>query len=116
MFYRNSSIALFCVASAFAITFLAVNVQAIGVKHHFYMPKEGFVPDEETAIHIAIAVLVPVYGEATVHSEEPFVATLHKGIWTVSGTVPKITGYHGGVATVEIAKKDARIIRLIHGK
>lgn len=79
-----------------------------------YKPPLGFVPDAGTAITIAEAILVPIYGEEITHKQKPFVAILDKGIWTVTGTLPK--GLKGGVALVEIARKDARIIRVIHGR
>ncbi len=52
-------------------------------------PKNGYVPDEATAIRIAEAVFVPIYGEKHVHSERPFRATLHGDYWVVKGTLPK---------------------------
>jgi hypothetical protein len=84
---------------------------------HSYVPKAGFVPDEKTAVRVAEAVLVPIYGEEQVTSERPFVATLNeKGDkWTVYGTLP-VQYNKGGVATVEIVKADGRIVRVTHGK
>jgi hypothetical protein len=37
-----------------------------------YAPKDGFVPDAKTAVKIAEAVLIPVYGENKIESERPF--------------------------------------------
>ena len=81
---------------------------------HSFQPRDGFVPDEQTAIRIAHAVWFPIYGEKHILSEAPFVATLKDGIWTVQGSLPK--GRTGGVAIAEIAQQDARIIRVSHGK
>jgi hypothetical protein len=39
-----------------------------------YVPKNGFVPDKETAIRIAETVLIPIYGEKQIASERPFSA------------------------------------------
>lgn len=70
-------------------------------------PKNGFVPDEETAIKIAEAVLL--------NNEGPFSAMLTTDeVWVVSGSVPR--GAVGGAAYVEIFKKDGRILRVAHGK
>ncbi len=77
-----------------------------------FIPKNGFVPDERTAIAIAEAVLVPIYGKEQINSEKPLKASLQDGIWTVQGSLPK--GWDGGVAIVKIAKRDARIVYLIH--
>lgn len=78
---------------------------------HSYKPPNGFVPDSVTAVRIAEAVLVPVYGQRVVDNEKPLRAALVKGIWTVRGTLR--TG-PGGVAHIEIAKSDGRILRMTH--
>ena len=77
-----------------------------------FKPKDGFVPDERTAIAIAVAVWSPIYGEKQIASEKPYKASLKDGIWTVEGSLPK--GMLGGVAIAEIAKSDGRIIAVIH--
>lgn len=81
---------------------------------HNYKPKEGYVPDEETAIRIAVSVWIPIYGKEQIESEKPYYATLSNGIWSVSGSLPK--GWIGGVAEAEISKDDGKIIRISHGK
>jgi len=81
---------------------------------HSYTPPNGFVPDSITAIRIATAVWTPIYGDRQIQSEQPYRANLHDGIWTVEGTLP--ADAKGGVAVAEIAKRDARIIRVSHGK
>jgi NTF2 fold immunity protein len=81
--------------------------------------KTDFVPDSETAVKIAEAVLVPVYGKKQIESERPFTAKLKDGVWRVSGTLHCSDGAEqcfGGVAVVEISKKDARVISMGHGK
>ncbi len=77
-----------------------------------YKPKNGFVPDERTAIAIAVAVWTPIYGEKQIAGEKPYKARLKDGIWTVEGSLPE--GFLGGVAIAEIAKEDGRIIAVIH--
>ena len=87
-------------------------------------PASGYVPDSRTAVKIAEAVLMPVYGEKHIESERPFKATLKDNTWTVAGTLhcPKGKGKKsdmicmGGVATVQIAKDDARILSMVHYK
>lgn len=81
---------------------------------HAYVPPEGFVPDSATAVRIAEAVLLPIYGKKVIGNEKPFHASLHDSIWTVNGTLRK--GHAGGVATIEIAKADARVLRVTHSK
>ena len=88
-----------------------------------YRPASGYVPDSRTAVRIAEAVLIPVYGETNIESERPFTATLKDEVWTVTGTLHCPDGKGGitqscvgGVAEVRIAKKDARILYMLHGK
>jgi len=86
-------------------------------------PKEGYVPNAETAVKIAEAVLVPVYGEKQIESEKPFTAIRRGDEWIVSGTLHcrdqngrEKTNCVGGTAVVELSKIDARIISMIHYK
>ena len=80
---------------------------------HSYTPPKGFVPDSITAVRIAVAVWGPIYGDSTIQHEAPFHAVLSHGIWTVTGTLSRGPG---GVAIAEIAKVNAAIIRVSHGK
>jgi hypothetical protein len=79
-----------------------------------YTPKNGFVPDESTAIAIAEAVLTPIYGRETVESERPYHVKLEAGVWLVGGSLPE--GRVGGVAVIKISRKDGRILFVSHGK
>lgn len=83
-----------------------------GVKS--YQPKDGFVPDEKTAIRIAEAVLISIYGETQVNSERPFKAVLNGQVWTIKGTLP--SHLTGGTAVVKLSKHDGRILFLTHQK
>jgi hypothetical protein len=96
------------------ILFAAVNAQAADVPKHRVEPKDGLVPNAETAISIAVAVWTPIYGASKLEQERPFVATLKNGVWYVEGSLPK--DWVGGVAEAEISKKDARVLRISHGK
>ena len=53
-------------------------------------------------------------GSDTVKKERPFRGMLTNGIWIVQGTLRK--GSKGGVAMVELSKKDTCILRISHGK
>lgn len=87
-----------------------------------YKPPSGFVPDSKTAVAIAEAVLMPVYGKEHIESERPFVATMKMDVWTVTGTLHCADGKGGltvclgGVAVVRISKSDGRILYMLHGK
>ena len=50
-----------------------------------YLPENGFVPNQATAIKIAEAVLVPIYGQKTIDGEKPFRVSLDDQIWVVKG-------------------------------
>lgn len=77
-------------------------------------PSNGYVPDERTAVAIAEAVLIPIYGEKTVVGEKPFHAKASGDSWVVNGTLSP--GSLGGVATVELSRKDSRIISVTHSR
>jgi hypothetical protein len=88
-----------------------------------YVPKQGFVPDSATAVRIAEAVLIPVYGKEQIESERPFKAVLENGVWTVDGTLHcpdgkggTTTRCVGGAAEVKLSKADGRILAMIHYK
>ena len=52
-------------------------------KYRSVLPENGFVPNEETAIKIAEAVLLPRYGER-IYDDKPFAAYLiFDSIWVV---------------------------------
>jgi len=79
-----------------------------------YIPKDGFVPNEETVKKIAEAVLSPIYGE-TIKNQKPYKVTLIENeIWVVEGTLPKNTA--GGVFHIEIQKDNCTILNVSHGK
>jgi len=78
-----------------------------------YVPERGFVPDEKTAIRIAEAVWLPIYGKH-IYNERPFRARLVGDIWHVTGYLPP--NLLGGVAEVEISKADGKILRVSHGR
>jgi hypothetical protein len=95
--------------------FIAVTILTVGLSYAAgFKPKAGFVPDEKTAIAIAVAVWLPIYGEKQIESEKPFNAVLKDGVWHVEGTLPK--NVPGGIAVAEISKEDARILRISHGQ
>jgi hypothetical protein len=80
-----------------------------------FMPKDGFVPNAETAVKIAEAVLIPVYGEKQILAERPFNVVRKGDVWIVSGTLP-CEPCAGGTAEVTISKSSGQILRMIHYK
>ena len=74
-------------------------------------PEDGFVPNEQTAIAIAVAVWTAIYGEKAVERQKPYKATLEGGFWRVEGSpeASKGASHLGGVAVAIISKKDGEI-------
>lgn len=83
-------------------------------KPHSITPKNGFVPNEQAAIQIAVAVWTPIYGKENIEKQKPYKVWLKDGIWHVAGHLPK--NMPGGVAIAEIQKSDAKIVRVSHGQ
>ena len=79
-----------------------------------YVPPNGFVPDSATAVRIAVAVWIPIYGASQIRSEQPYVARLKDNVWTVTGTLPR--GMVGGTAEARISESDGRILFVFHGR
>jgi hypothetical protein len=113
---RKRRFLVFGLMAVLAVTILVISgcSQNYSGGEHNYKPKNGYVPDEETAIKIAVAVWIPIYGEKQIEGEKPYRAKLDKGVWTVEGSL--LEGWVGGVAVAEIAKDDGCILRVSHGK
>lgn len=100
---------------AFILALICLPKVALGGELKYaVIPQDGFVPDKSTAIKIAEAVWIPIYGQKQIESEKPFQARLSGEVWIVEGTLPR--GDEGGVALAEISKSDGRIIRVTHGQ
>lgn len=72
------------------------------------------VRNAQSAIEIAMAAWIPVYGKAHIEGGKPYHAFLKDGIWHVNGTLPKNT--LGGVPVAEIRAADGKVLRVGHGK
>jgi len=85
---------------------------------HTYKPEKGYVSEATTAIEIAEAVLIPIYGEDKINKEKPLIAELAGDVWIVKGTFhcPEGQTCLGGVAVIEISKDNGAILRVSHGK
>jgi hypothetical protein len=80
-----------------------------------YRPPNGYVPDKKTAIAIAVAAWIPIYGKEMIEKEKPYKATLKDGVWTVTGSLPK-PNMVGGTAQAQISQETGCILKIIHGK
>lgn len=73
----------------------------------------GLVPDSITAIKIAEAVWLPIFGKR-IYKKKPFIAVLkNDSIWFVQGTLKE---KKGGIPYAEIQKKDGKVLSVYHTK
>jgi hypothetical protein len=104
--------------SLFLSTFLFSSAVFAQFGKDSYKPANGYVPDEITALKIAEAVLIPIYGEKQVGQEKPLKAELKEDIWVVEGSMycPDWALCKAGVAQVKISKDDGTILSVTHGE
>lgn len=77
-------------------------------------PPNGYVPDKVTAIKIAEAIWLPIFGER-IYKNKPFQARLiDSTIWVVEGTLPY--GFKGGTPYIEIQRNNSKVLQVTHGK
>ena len=76
--------------------------------------RTGPVDDEQSAIAIALAAWIPVYGSEQIERQRPFSAKMKNGVWYVEGSMLDDTP--GGVAMARILQKDGRILEIMHGE
>jgi hypothetical protein len=76
-------------------------------------PHDGYIPNELTAVRVAEAVWVSIYGEK-IYNQKPYRINLIKdSIWVVNGSVS--SGGYGENAHIEIRKKDGKILKVFMG-
>lgn len=94
------------------ITILAISCNS---SKNTYYPQDGFVPNKETAIKIAEAVWLPIFGE-DIYRQQPYKAKIENGIWKIEGSLVESDEkvIVGGTAYIEIVQKDGRIIKVSH--
>jgi NTF2 fold immunity protein len=106
-------------SARFLFVTAALSVVA-AVAHSSTPPKDGYVPDADTAVKIAVVVWSRVYGEREIAAQKPYRAKLKDGVWTVQGSLPEnehgAPQFVGGVAYAEIAQKDGCILAIGHGE
>jgi hypothetical protein len=87
----------------------------------------GPVSDAEKALAVARPVLISIYGKKQIQSEEPLVASLAEGIWSIEGSMHchpywwqkllRITPYCvGGTAELKLSAKTGAILKVTHYK
>ena len=76
------------------------------------LPKEGLVPDKETAIKIAEVVLFRLYGKEEIVWQRPYKVRLEDDVWWISGTMSD--EMMGRVFNIAISKQTGEIVHLQH--
>jgi len=76
------------------------------------LPKEGLVPDKETAIQIAEIVLFRLYGKENIIAQRPYTIKQEDDIWWISGTW-KGDGF-GSNFKIGISKQTAAVLHVTH--
>ena len=91
--------------------------------------RNDYVPDKKTAIRIAEAIWLPIYG-TNIYEKKPFNSKLiGDTIWHIYGSLPK-SGYKigsngdtisyrmvlGGVPHIYIYKSNAEVLKVYHSK
>ena len=79
-----------------------------------YNPPSGFVPDKLTALAVAEAIALPIYGKDILALQRPLQARLVGDRWIVTGTLPN--GWNGGVVKVTILRRTGEIVSIEHGR
>ena len=74
------------------------------------LPDAGFVPNADTAMRIAEAVWIPLYGLDTVKSQGSFRASLLGDVWTVQGSLATKGTADSLIAL--LSKSDGRILKV----
>jgi hypothetical protein len=102
--------------TALAIVFLFASTVLCASKDPWKQP-HGLVPDKETAIKIAEAILFPLYGADTIIHERPYNVSLKNGFWYISGNMPESDSegpVFGGTFYIVVSQWDARVISVGH--
>ena len=78
------------------------------------LPARGVIPDEGTAVKVAEAVFLPIFGQEEVTKFQPYHAQLKDDIWTVYGTLKPSS--RGGTPQLRIQKKDGKVLEIWHSQ
>lgn len=74
------------------------------------LPKEGLVPDKETAIQIAEIVLFRLYGKEKIVAQRPYEVKKEDYFWWISGTLKEPTV--GSPFRIAISKQTAAVLHV----
>jgi hypothetical protein len=86
-------------------------ITASGLDHKVPLPKDGLVPDKETAIKVAEVILFRLYGEKNITAQKPYSVTKDENIWWVCGAPPP-SGSFGSSFKIAISQQTGAILYL----
>jgi len=75
---------------------------------------DTLIKDKKTAIAVAEPILFKIYGQKNITEQRPYECYIIDGYWYISGTLPENS--MGGVFEIIISSKDAKVVKLVHGK
>jgi hypothetical protein len=78
------------------------------------LPKIGVIPDEPTAVAVALAIFNPIWKKEYVDKFAPYRAQLRNNVWTVWGTLK--SGSRGGTPQLRINKYDGKVLEIWHSQ
>jgi len=78
------------------------------------LPSNGVIPDESTAIAVALAIFNPIWKKEYVEKWAPYHAQLRNNVWTVWGTLK--SGSRGGTPQLRINKNDGKVLEIWHSQ
>lgn len=83
-------------------------------QHNVVDNGQNLLNDSATAIKVAEAVLFNIYGKENIETQKPYEIYLIKNYWVIQGNLPE--GFIGGTFIIILNAKDAKIIKISHGK
>lgn len=81
---------------------------------HNVVDGTAIIKNRSTAVHVAEPILFGIYGKDNILDQRPYDVHLVKHHWIISGTLPE--GYHGGTFLIIIDSRNAKVVKLTHGK
>jgi len=96
---------------AFAV--LTLQSANASTEAHSYSPPDGVIANEVVAREIAMIYLSAVYGKAQIQSQLPLLVSRKGDVWTIKGSFNRRRSV-GGVAEIDLAQQDGRVLRLTH--
>lgn len=83
-------------------------------KHNVISSENIILKDSLIATTVAETVLFSIYGKTNITKQKPYEINHLNNFWVLNGTLPK--GSLGGTFLIIIDDRNARIIKITHGK